>query len=90
MDREQVRDEVCAEIGRAMSRLAPEGCEGALLAEWVLCAAWVDEDGDTWVTRFASADKIPDYRIEGLLRFATPHEMNVANAAASLHRDEDD
>ncbi len=47
-------------------------------SEWVMCCAWVDVDGDTWLTRLKSNEKMPDYRVEGLLRTAEPSTWDAA------------
>lgn len=72
-------------INDALATCPPDSELAMWPSEWVLCAAWLDVDGDTWTTRIKSSDKMPDYRVQGLLDFCTPSVFD-----AVISRDEDD
>lgn len=68
-ERPEMVTEARADIFDALRKIPPTS-DAVCATEWVLCAAWIDAEGETWMTRLTSDSKMPTYRIEGLLRIS--------------------
>lgn len=65
----QDQDAIHAALQENAKPRKDERVEGALLVGWVVVAAWVAPDGESWTTRIASPD-LPAFQRSGLLHQA--------------------